>query len=178
MFRRTHGRLAVALGLCILSIAAGCQRRQEVALGDEAKRQRIEAMYREYRKSFPDTPEVTVSELLLMQEKEEVVVVDAREPREREVSMIPNAISVEELEANLEKYKEHTIVTYCTVGYRSGLLASELRGKNLRAFNLKGSILSWVHEGQPLTHEGQETRRVHVYGPEWDLAPEGYEAVW
>jgi hypothetical protein len=39
-------------------------------------------------------------------------------------------------------------------------------------------VLLWSHEGLPLTSSDGPTRRVHVYGPRWNLLPAGYEAVW
>jgi rhodanese-related sulfurtransferase len=105
--------------------------------------------------------------------------VDVRESSEQQVSMLPGAIPVEEFERTLEKYRDRIIVTYCTVGYRSGVYARKLREQGLDAFNLRGSILLWLHSGrQVVDGDGRSTRRVHVYGSEWDLDPEGYESVW
>ena len=83
-------------------------------------------------------------------------------------------------EANRGQYPDDaTIVAHCTIGYRSGKYVAKLQRQGLDALNLKGSILSWVHAGQPVvTFEGEETKRVHVYGQKWDLLPQGYKAVW
>ncbi|GMV90880.1 MAG: hypothetical protein AMXMBFR82_06580 [Candidatus Hydrogenedentota bacterium] len=108
-----------------------------------------------------------------------MVLVDVRTEDEREISGIPDAISKAKFEQYEDAYADKTIVTYCTIGYRSGIYAETLREKGLDARNLRGSILSWVHEGRPVVDpEGAETRRVHIYGPEWNLLPEGYTAVW
>ena len=168
--------LAAVLGF--LGACPGCGADDPKGLSDEAKRERIEAMYREFRGAFPDAPEVTVSELLAMQKKEKVILVDTREPREREVSMIPGAVSLEQFQRDLDSYREGPVVFYCTIGQRSGLQTQKYRQQKLQALNLKGSILSWVHAGQKAVNEGGETRKVHVYGPEWNLLPQGYEGVW
>jgi len=168
----------LAAVLAFLGACPGCEADGQKGLTDAAKRERIDVMYREYAESFPDAPAVTVSELLAMQEKEEVVLVDTREPRECEVSMIPGAIPLEQFQRDLDRYWQSPIVFYCTIGQRSGLETRKYRRQKLRAFNLKGSILSWAHAGQKVVNAGGETRKVHVYGPTWDLLPQGYEGVW
>lgn len=141
--------------------------------------EKIEAMYQEYKKQFPGIDDISVEELIELQAREDVVLVDVREPREREVSMIPAATSVEEFEGNLEKYKGMTVVSYCTIGHRSGLYTQKLQARKLRALNLKGSVLSWAHAGLKFVDkQGKETRRVHVCGAKWNLLPEGYRGIW
>ena len=157
---------------CMLATAAGC-----AGSSDADRLARIERMYRNYKKSFPDTPELTVKELSDSRDGSDTVIVDVRESAERDVSVIPGAISKEALEQNIEQYRGRRIVTYCTIGYRSGLYAKALRAKGLDAHNLRGSILAWTHAGQEVTDDDGVTRRVHVYGQEWDLLPAGYEAV-
>jgi len=157
--------------------AAGCPKEQPKGLSDEAKRDAIEAMYREYKKSFPETPDVRVEQVVAWQTRKRVVLLDARGPRERQVSIIPGAISAEEFEKGSDKRRKDVIVAYCTIGYRSGLLAADLRERGFDAYNLKGGILAWVHAGRKIVDGRGETKRVHVYAPKWNLVPEGYEAV-
>jgi len=147
-------------------------------LTDEQKLKRINDLYRKYKRSFPDVPDVSVKELIAMKEKKDVVLVDRRKKKEQEVSMLPGAITAREFEENIERYRDKTIVVYCTIGSRSGHYARDLVEEGLIAYNLRGSILAWIHAGQKLVSDGKETRRVHVYGRRWNLAPEGYEAVW
>ena len=69
-----------------------------------------------------------------------VVVVDVREAAETAVSMIPGAVTKEQFEAEAERYAQHTVVAYCTIGYRSGKYCQEL-GKQDRpepVLNLQG----------------------------------------
>lgn len=147
-------------------------------LTDEQKLERINDLYKKYRRSFPNVPDVSAEELIAMRKEKDVVLVDGREKKEQEVSMLPGAITSREFEENIEKYRDKTIVVYCTIGSRSGHYARDLIEKGLIAYNLRGSILAWIHAGQKLVSEGKETRRVHVYGRRWNLAPKGYEAVW
>jgi rhodanese-related sulfurtransferase len=147
-------------------------------LTDGQKLNRINELYEKYKRSFPDVPDVSVEELIALRREQDVVLVDRREKREQRVSMLPGAIPSGEFEKNIENYKDKTIVVYCTIGSRSGYYARELIQKGFAAYNLRGGILAWIHAGQQLVSEGKETRRVHVYGRRWDLAPKGYEAVW
>lgn len=184
VFPRAHVNFrfwSAILGIFLLFVGAGCGSGEpRVTDGtDEEKKLAIETMYQEYRPDFPDAPEIGVEELLRLQSREEVILVDVREAYERAVSIIPGAISKELFEAEAEEFEGKTIVVHCTIGYRSGKYVEELMADGIHAFNLKGSILSWVHAGQPVVDsEGDETKRVHVYGERWNLLPAGYEAVW
>jgi sodium/bile acid cotransporter 7 len=65
---------------------------------------------------------------------------------------------------NLDIYKDHTIIGYCTISYRSGKLAEKLGKKGIKMLNLKGGMLAWVHEGGKVYDDQHgETKRVHVY---------------
>lgn len=167
---------AVLLASCL--VGAACTRTDLATRDDEEKRAAIERMYDSYKESFPDVREVTVEQLLAMQAESDVVLVDVREPEERAVSIIPGAISREVFESKIEYYRDKPVVTYCTIGYRSGLYTQTLQARGFDAYNLRGSILTWVHAGQPVVDGHGPTHRLHVYGSRWNLAPDGYEAVW
>lgn len=146
---------------------------------DAGKRARIAELYRGYREKFPDVPGISPQELSGRLDDPDLVLVDVREPEERAVSTLPGAISREELAERSDELAGRRIVTYCTLGYRSGLVAESLREQGWDATNLEGSILGWTHAGGDLVDaEGQPTRRVHVYSKRWDLAADGYEPVW
>lgn len=163
---------------CLLTCCNGL--RSGDAPATEATRlEEIDAMYQEYREDFPEVKEITPQGVADLQKSNGIVLVDVREPEEQAVSMIPGAITAEAFAAAEETYRDKRVVTYCTIGARSGVYADALRKKGFDVFNLKGSLLAWTHAGLPLTDaDGQDTKRVHVYGKTWDLAAEGYEAVW
>lgn len=149
-----------------------------ISHGDTAV-QKIEAMYRQYRREFRDVPDVTAADLRSLLDSGEVLVVDVRDANERAVSTIPGVISAEEFQRSHHDHRDVSVVTYCTIGYRSGLFADELRQRGVPAFNLSGGILAWCHaDGQLVTPTGESTKRVHVYGQRWNLLPAGYVAVW
>jgi sodium/bile acid cotransporter 7 len=145
---------------------------------DEAKRARIDRLYRRYRWLLHGVPELTVAELEVLQRQRKVLLVDVREPRERRVSTLPGAISREELEARRVEAGDAVLVAYCTIGLRSGRYARRLRARGYEAYNLRGSILAWTHAGGELASEGRPTRRVHVVARRWALQAQGYEPVW
>ncbi|MCB9664606.1 MAG: rhodanese-like domain-containing protein [Alphaproteobacteria bacterium] len=135
-------------------------------------------MYAGYKKTFGDVPDVTATEAQALLADGRVLLVDVREPQEREVSTLPGAVTPDELAAHPEEAEGKVVVAYCTIGYRSGQWAKEQREKGLDVRNLAGSVLAWTHAGGPLVHDGEPTRKVHVYGATWNLARSDYEAVW
>lgn len=148
-------------------------------LSDVEKRERIEALYEGYRADFPTVPEISVDELRRRLSAEDApVLVDVRAEEERQVSTLPGALSREEFEARREQFAGRDVVTYCTIGYRSGLYARELAEQGVDVLNLRGSILSWTHGAGDLQRGGRPTREVHVYGRKWNLAADDYEPVW
>lgn len=171
---------AMAASCVLFSCCGGpFQEHDSPDLTDTEKRAVIDRMLAEYRKDYEGVPELSVSELVSRMKTGEVVLVDVRTQPEQAVSMIPGAIPHTEFEARKNEYSDKTIVAYCTIGSRSGKYAATLRKESLDACNLEGSILAWAHAGRSLIDsEGAETRRVHVYGPKWNLLPKGYIPIW
>jgi sodium/bile acid cotransporter 7 len=172
-----HALIIVALTV----VALGCGK---VAVPPEAgiavKQAAVAEMYAGYKEeAFADAPDVSVEELIALQSEGNVVIIDVRPEAERKVAMIPGAISADTYEQDTAAYENKKIVAYCTIGYRSGEYVSKLEADGVDAANLRGSLLSWVLEGHPVIDEsGNETKRVHTYGAEWNILPEGYEGVW
>jgi sodium/bile acid cotransporter 7 len=167
-------RIAAVLLLGILFMH-GCDEPSD----DAAERDKIEAMFAEYREAFPDVSVMTVEEYLNRRDKDNLLLIDGRTPEERKVSMIPGAVPLEVFEDRLEDESGRDVVIYCTIGYRSAEIAEELSRRGVRSYNLKGGVLAWAHANRTFIDEdGKETRRVHVYGRRWNLLPKGYEAVW
>ena len=114
-----------------------------------------------------------------------VVVVDVRTPEEWGVSMLPgNTLTADAFERRRAELGERgadvVVVPYCTVGYRSARFCEQLQAEGFRGvYNLEGSIVAWTQEGFPLVEGAAQepTKRVHVFGKQWALQGEGYEAV-
>jgi molybdopterin/thiamine biosynthesis adenylyltransferase/rhodanese-related sulfurtransferase len=79
---------------------------------------------------------------------DEVLVVDIREPLEREINRLPGAVAVgpDDLARYLgEVGPTRDVVVYCRTGDRSGRIVDELREAGFeRVLNLKGGIAAWV----------------------------------
>ena len=106
------------------------------------------------------------------------VLIDIREPREQQVSMLPGTITEKDFMNNSLNYKNAVKIAYCTISYRSGKFAQKLQRKGIPVYNLRGGILAWVHAGGKIYDQNGEAHRIHVYGRKWNLSPERYEAVW
>ena len=163
-----------------VSMLVACQVGSEAEqLTDAQKKERLEALYQGYQKSFPTIDSISVEEFLeLQQGTKQVVLVDVREPKEREVSMIPGAIDAATFKREAQQYRDAVVVPYCTAGYRSGFFTQELQEAGWDVRNLEGSILAWTLAGLPLENAEGPTRKVHVYGRTWDLAAGDFSAVW
>jgi sodium/bile acid cotransporter 7 len=147
-------------------------------LTDNQKLQNVYRMYEDYKKKFPSVEDMDPKEAMVLMESTKVVFVDTRRPKEQKVSMLPQAVTEKAFKKNPGQYKDHVIIGYCTISYRSGKLARKLNKRGIKMLNLKGGMLAWVHEGGKVYDAKGETRRVHVYGKKWNYLPKGYEAVW
>lgn len=166
------------LAALVIATAAivGC--RPATGDNDAERWQLICERYAELKRSFPAVRDVSVDELIELGERRPLLLVDVRPREERDVSTIPDAVSVDWFEEHRDQYHGKLIVTYCTIGARSGKYAESLQREGFDVVNLRGSILAWAHEGRPLVDKGRATNRVHVYSANWNLLPAGYEAVW
>ncbi len=145
---------------------------------DPQKKQAVYQMYAGYKQDFPEVTDITPREAMgLLAQKKKVVLVDVRSPEEQQISMLPGAVTREEFLRHLDRYRDHVIIGYCTISYRSGKLAQDLRKQGITMLNLQGGLLAWLHEGGRVYSQGVETDKVHVYGKKWDLAPARYQTV-
>lgn len=149
-------------------------------LSEEGNLNKVEFLARGVAKVFPDVPNLFAKEIiqLLKQKEQNFILVDVRTQKERDVSIIPGAISQENFEKNLERYKGKRIIAYCTIGFRSSRFAEKLIKKGHNAFNLWGSILAWAHEGGELVINHTKTKKVHTYSRYWNLLPKGFQGVY
>ncbi len=171
-----------AVGVLLLAGAAACggSAGSGSELDETGKRRAIAELYAEDRQSFETVAEVSAEALRdRLQRGDDLVLVDVREPEEQAVSTIPGAIPLDEFKSRADEFTGRLVVTYCTIGYRSGLAAKELEAQGWEVANLAGSLLAWTHVGGELVDaEGRPTQRLHVYGARWDLAADGYETEW
>ncbi len=168
----TAWRAAAALCASVMALSA-CDRGP-----GPTRAERIAGAYGDYARRHPAVPTVTLTGLDAARAAGPVILVDVREPREQAVSVIPGSVTLGEFDRR-DRATSATVIAYCTVGWRSGDVVTRLRREGVNAVNLEGSILAWVNDGRPVVApDGTTTTRVHVYGPEWNWVPPGYEAVW
>jgi rhodanese-related sulfurtransferase len=131
---------------------------------------------------FPLSVEVSAPSLSLALKncKERLILVDVREPEEREISKLSPSISIEEFEDLSPSERENQIpIFYCTIGHRSGLITQQYRKENVTAFNLKGGVLAWSHGILPfINEEGERTKEVHVFGPDWNFLEATHSPIY
>ena len=142
------------------------------------RRRALEGMVAQVSRRFPDVGTITATSLSERVPTGDVVLVDVRSPAERAVSILPGAITPEELDERLDELGDRTVVAYCTVGARSSAYARRMGKRGVAVLNLEGSLLAWTHAGGELADGSSPTNRVHVFGRKWNLAADGYEGVW
>ena len=64
--------------------------------------------------------------------------------------------------------KDTVVISYCSVGYRSGDITERLKKKGVNAFNLYGGLFLWNNSGKNLySSPGTLTNRIHGYNKNW-----------
>ena len=172
MIRKFVVRLLMFLPFPIAFVSKGHSQN----IPDSKKKEMVESKIASFEKDFT-APQISVIELqeLLKKDAGKTLIVDVRTKKEQSVSMLQGAITSEEFSKNPDKYKGKTIVSYCTIGYRSSIFTEKLVKKGFKALNLRGSILMWAHyKGKLYTPSGNETNKVHVYSKDWSLLPASY----
>jgi rhodanese-related sulfurtransferase len=104
---------------------------------------------------------------------EQVTYLDAREPAEFDTSHIPGAVFIGfdhwDSQAVQALPKDHTLVVYCSIGYRSEKIAGKLKKMGFqKVYNLYGSIFEWANEGNSLvSNNNTPTLKLHTYNKKW-----------
>jgi rhodanese-related sulfurtransferase len=122
-------------------------------------------------------PEITPGGLVrLMASGAPLVLFDVREPAEYAESHIPGAIRLDPgaeaaavLAAHGARMAGASVVFYCAVGWRSGMMVAALRRATEEAgatalLNMRGGVFRWHAEGLPLA---PQAAGVHPFDPNW-----------
>ena len=102
-----------------------------------------------------------------------LVILDARESIEYEISHIEEAIYVgyDSLDFSILKRipADNKIVIYCSIGYRSEKVAEEVNktGHN-NVYNLYGGIFDWVNSGYTIVDSSGRTHNIHPFNKDWE----------
>ena len=120
----------------------------------------------------------------LKTEKDKVVLLDARERKEFEVSHLKDARYVGFNDFSLESIKDipknAPIVVYCSIGVRSEKIGEKLLTAgytNVR--NCYGSIFEWVNQGNEVVDiQEKPTHKIHAYNKKWGVWVKKGEKVY
>ena len=120
-------------------------------------------------------PYISVAELRMKQVNDTVLILDARERKEYEVSHISSAKYVghdsfsTEVISNTITDHSMPIVVYCSLGIRSEDIGEKLKKAGYtNVKNLYGGIFEWKNNDYPvIDSEGNETDKVHAYSRLW-----------
>lgn len=129
-------------------------------------------------------PWIKAAELKAMIDDTDLILVDVRQPAERNVSMLPHAIDPNQF---ADQYRHgippgRKLVLYCTIGYRSAKYGEKLAPLGIKYQVLEGGILMWSFVGGALKARDDHfawvpTNRIHVYDAEWNIVHPDYVAV-
>ena len=106
-------------------------------------------------------------------DKEPVTLIDARHREEFSASHISGTKNIpynskDPLKHLTDIKPDSSIVVYCSVGYRSSILAGKLQNMGCtKVYNLEGSLFKWANEGRPLVQGQTTAHKVHPYDTRW-----------
>ncbi len=126
---------------------------------------------------FPSVEQISIDEFEKMSETD-YLLVDTRSSREYTTSHLRGAINSTIPDAILReaaKQGKSTVVLYCSVGYRSAVVAKKLQDRlaegtgseQAAIYNLKGSIFEWANRGKATFKNGEEVNIIDPYDMLW-----------
>lgn len=149
--------------ILFLALATG-----SISLAAESPKQRLAAYSEKLREKFPEVAFITVDDLAAQDPKP--VLLDVRSEKEFAVSHLPGAVRVETVDDvhELGVQPDVPIAVYCSIGYRSAVLARKLGQAGFADVrNVEGSIFAWAHQGYPLVNTNGKTTGVHPFNLWW-----------
>lgn len=148
------------------------------------------------KRKFPNVKNISTDDLqkklaqTASTENTQLFLIDSRKREEFEVSHLQQAKFLDFksetsavndfLNSNLQMSKNANIeiVCYCSVGYRSSVLAEKIseilnnksKAEKIEVFNLEGSIFKWANEDKSLINQnGDKVEFVHPFSYLWGL---------
>jgi rhodanese-related sulfurtransferase len=127
------------------------------------------------RIKFPHVKHISTNSLASWLDQTKVkqpLLLDTRTEPEYAVSHLPDAQLVAPDTQNFAFLDslalDAPIITYCSVGYRSSMMAERLQEAGYtNVTNLEGSIFQWANEGRPVYRNSQIVQQVHPYNQLW-----------
>jgi rhodanese-related sulfurtransferase len=118
---------------------------------------------------------VTEWDVTQLKKDTSVILIDVRNKEEYEISHLKNSMNFPQKKFKTEQIshnsKDKKIVLYCSVGYRSEMVAEKLNKAGYKnIINLYGGIFEWVNRGFPIYDCDQKlTKKVHAYSRSWGI---------
>ena len=100
---------------------------------------------------------LTPAQLREALERDQIALIDVREPYEWEAGRIAGAqhIELERLAGRAEEVPaDRPVVFVCRLGRRSGMAMQAFRASGWDAYHLGGGVQRWVDEGLPIEPDG------------------------
>lgn len=147
-------------------LLAGCQRKAD---GN------WDMIRKDLRSTFPTVRQISTEELhkwMADKDRPVPILIDRREREEYDVSHLSGAFHADSMEDVIriitQEGRDRPVVLYCSVGYRSSVLARQL-GKEgyTNIYNLEGSIFKWANEGRPVYQGDMKVNIIHPYDSKW-----------
>jgi rhodanese-related sulfurtransferase len=156
---------------------------------EETNSERCHRLSGFYQGRYPDVPALSSTQFMRTYDANCTVLVDVRTVPERNVSTLQGAVSLHQFEERGSLLSPETkVVTYCTIGYRSGMEARRLQSQYAlegRISSLDG-IVAYTHAlasderngkaPKVVDKMGRETRNIHTFGKSWNCVSAEYEA--
>ena len=136
------------------------------------------------RRQFPTVQNITVAELKQkIDNEDDILLIDSRTEEEYNVSFIPKAkllsyksekTEIAEFLQQNEVEKREAVVCYCSLGYRSSVLAEKIRDcrpdLQVEVYNLEGSIFQWVNSNLGVSNpSGDTVHCAHPFNYMWGI---------
>jgi rhodanese-related sulfurtransferase len=118
-------------------------------------------------------PLATPKQVNRMMGASEIILLDAREAKEYNISHIKGALKIGYDNFNLVSVKDldksKPVYVYCSIGYRSEKIGEKLQKAGFKkVYNLYGGIFNWANSGYVLVDDkGKSTKKVHGYNYDW-----------
>lgn len=163
-WKRMTVLLPVLFFMISVLLLSGCQRNTD---GN------WDGIIKDIHSTFPTVKHISTEELqewLTAEDTAKPVLIDRRERVEYDVSHLQGAFHANDMEEAMKiigkEGKGRRIVIYCSVGYRSSVLARQLGKEDLtNIYNLEGSIFKWANEGRPVYKGDRQVSQVHAVHP-------------
>ena len=120
-------------------------------------------------------PYISVEELAMIQNTYNLIILDARERSEFDISHIPGSEYIGFTNFSLDSKvlrkidTDVQIIVYCSIGIRSEKIGQKLQKAGYsQVKNLYGGIFEWKNKGfQVVDSTGKKTQNIHAFSKKW-----------